>query len=212
MFQVKLSIIEQDNGTWLPSNCSLKEHTGHAVSAAECFKHRKIRNITAEDEALIKQLDEASAKPANIAAMLNSKGGHGQTYDAQFIRNIKAKLDKTDGNAKTVEEALAEIVDKGGEVRYTKKDETNNVETLLVQTEEQKKHLLKCKPTLFQSDTTFGTQSKKFKMYVLVYLSQYTGMWEVSATIFLASETGQNVRKALQAFKNIVSKYDNNRL
>ena len=212
MFQVKLSIIEQDNSTWLRSNCSLKEHTGHVVSAAEYLKHRKIRNITAEDEALIKQLDEASAKPANIAAMLNSKGGHGQTYDAQFIRNIKAKLDKTDGNAKTVEEALAEIVDKGGEVLYTKKDRTNNVETMLVQTEEQKKHLLKCKPTLFQSDTTFGTQSEKFKMYVLVYLSQYTGMWEVSATIFLASETGQNVRKALQAFKNIVSKYDNNRL
>ena len=83
---------------------------------------------------------------------------------------------------------------------------------LLVQTEEQKKHLLKCKPTLFQSDTTLGTQSEKFKMYVLVYLSQYTGMWEVSATIFLASETGHNARKALQAFKNIVSKYDNNRL
>ena len=88
-------------------------------------------------------------------------------------------MDKTDGNAKTVEEALAEIVDKGGEVRYTKKDGTNNVETLLVQTEEQKKHLLKCKPTLFQSDTTFETQSEKFKMYVLVYLSQYTGMWEL---------------------------------
>ena len=109
-------------------------------------------------------MDEASAKPANIAAMLNSKGGHGQTYDAQFVRNIKAKLDKTDGNAKTVEEALAEIVDKGGEVRYTKKDRTNNVETMLVQTEEQKKHLLKGKPTLFQSDTTFGTQSEKFKL------------------------------------------------
>ena len=92
MFQVKLSIIEQDNGTWLTSNCSLKEHTGHAVSAAEYFKHRKIRNITAEDE--------ASAK----AAMLNSKGGHGQTYDAQFIRNMKAKLDKNDGNANGVRE------------------------------------------------------------------------------------------------------------
>ena len=65
---------------------------------------------------------------------------------------------------------------------------------------------------LSASFATFGTQSEKFKMYVLVYLSQYTGMWEVSATIFLVSETGQNVRKALQAFKNIVSKYDNNRL
>ena len=116
MFQVKLSIIEQDNGTWLTSNCNLKEHTGHVVSAAEYLKHRKIWNITAEDKALIKQLNEASAMPANIAAMLNSKGGHGQTYDAQFVRNIKAKLDKTDGNAKTVEEVLAETVDKGGEV------------------------------------------------------------------------------------------------
>ena len=62
--------------------------------------------------------------------------------DAQFIRNIKAKLDKTYGNAKTVEEALSEIVDKGGEVRYTKKDGTNNVDTMLVQTEEQKKALI----------------------------------------------------------------------
>ena len=112
MFQVKLSIIEQDNGTWLTSNCSLKEHTGHVVSAAEYLKHRRIRNITAEDEALIKQLDEASANAMQFNAMqcnamLNSKGGHGQTYDAQFIRNIKAKLDKTDGNTKTIEEALA---------------------------------------------------------------------------------------------------------
>lgn len=73
-------------------------------------------------------------------------------------------MDKTYGNAKTVEETLAEIVDKEGEVQYTKKEGTNIVETLLVQTKEQKKHLLKCKPTLFQSDTTFGTQSEKFKM------------------------------------------------
>ena len=143
MFQVKLSIIEQDNGTWLTSTCSLKERTGHVLSAAEYLKHRKIWNITAKDKALIKQLNEASAKPANIAAMGYSKGGHGQTYDAQFIKNIKAKLDKTDGNAKTVEKAVAETVDKGGEVRYTKKDGTNNVEMLLVPTEEQKKAFIK---------------------------------------------------------------------
>ena len=60
---------------------SLKEHTGHVLSAAEYFSHRKIQNITSDDK--------ASVKSPNIAATLNSKGGHVQTYDAQFIKKFK---------------------------------------------------------------------------------------------------------------------------
>ena len=100
---------------------------------------------------------------------------------------------------------MADIVAKGGEFRYSKKEGTNDVETLLIKTYDQKEHLNKCKPKLFQADTSFGTQAEKFKLYILLYLSQYTGMWEVFALVFLASETKVNVKNGVTFFRNSLS-------
>ena len=64
-----------------------------------------------------------------------------------------------------------------------------------------KKHLKKCTPHLFQADTTFGTQTEGYKLYCLVYHSQFTGMWEVASLILLATETKKNVQAGLEFFK-----------
>ena len=40
---------------------------------------------------LVRQLAEASAKPASIAEVLNKKRGLRATFDGQFIRNIRSK-------------------------------------------------------------------------------------------------------------------------
>ena len=44
-----------------------------------------------------------------------------------------------------------------------------------------------------QADTTFGTQTEGYKMYLLIYFSQFTGKWEIAAVILLATETKENV-------------------
>ena len=48
---------------------------GHCISEADYFCHKRVRKITKEEEDLVKQLDEASAKPSNIADVLNKKTG-----------------------------------------------------------------------------------------------------------------------------------------
>ena len=180
---------------------NIKEHQGHIVSGANFYSHTRVKKLSEEEVELVKQLDEASAKPASIAEVLNKKRGQGATFDGQFIRNMRSKLAKNK-EVKTVKEALIEVEESGGQVRIEKKAGTDDVEVLILQTSEQRKHLAKCKPKVFQTDTTFGTQAEKFKLYIMTYLSPFTGMWEVAQLIFLSCETKVNVTKSLDFFKN----------
>ena len=78
------------------------------------------KKLSEEEVDLVRQLDEASAKPASIAEVLNKKRGLGATFDGQFIRNVRSKLAKTK-EVKTVKEALIEIEESGGQVRIEKR-------------------------------------------------------------------------------------------
>ena len=200
-FQVGLSLIERDDGRWETAFVEVKEHLGHIVSEANFYSHTRVKKLSEEEVELVKQLDEASAKPASIAEVLNKKRGLGATFDGQFVRNMRSKLAKTK-DFKTVREALLEVEESGGKVRIEKKAGTDDVDVLILQTSDQRKHLTKCKPKVFQSDTTFGTQAEKFKLYIMTYLSPFTGMWEVAQLIFLSCETKANVTKGLDFFKN----------
>ena len=85
-----------------------EEHEGHIVSEADFFSHQRVRKVNIEEEDLVKQLSEAY--PSNIAKVLNKKTRKGNTYDGQFIRNLKAKFAKTKGAIVSVEEALRDIM------------------------------------------------------------------------------------------------------
>ena len=77
-------------------------------------------------------------------------------------------------------ETLAMIRSSGGDVKYKKIENTNDVKPLFIQKETMKRKLARNKPTLFESDTTFGTQSQGYKLWCPVYFDHFTGKWEVA--------------------------------
>ena len=129
--QVKLSIVEQPDGSRETINCLVNKHEGHLISE-DAFKSRKrTENIDESDQKLIEDLIEGSAAPKNIADVLNQRKDMGSTYDAQFIRNVRNKV-KDKKNIKTIEEALDDIIKDGGTVRYKKKVGSDDVNVLSV--------------------------------------------------------------------------------
>ena len=146
--KVKLSLAEQEDGSWITVNCQVENHDGHPISEEAFLTYRRSRQINDKDMKLIEDLIEGQAQPKNISDILNGRKDMGNTYDAQLIRNVRTKLkDKKD--VATVEEALDDIIRDGGTVKYKKKEGSNDVKVLTVQTNETTKHLAKCKPTLF---------------------------------------------------------------
>ena len=99
---------------------------------------------------------KARANPKNIANVLTQRKG--ASYNAQDVRNIIARINVDEEAVASVEESLGELVDNGGEVRYKKQDNTDNVEVIWVQTRDMRSQLSKSSPRLFECDTTFGTQ------------------------------------------------------
>ena len=110
-----------------------------------------------EDKAFVKGLVKARANCRNVADVLTERTG--VNYNAQDIRNLITKIDKDEKTAASVEKILGDIKDNGGDVRYRKEENTNNVEVLWVQTKEMRSQLAQSKPLVFECDTTFGTQS-----------------------------------------------------
>ena len=102
----------------------------------------------------------------------------------------------------TIEEILAKIKAAGGEVKYKKAEGTNDVQTLFIQTVTMKKNLARNKPTLFESDTTFGTQSEGYKTWCAVFYDHFVGKWEVAGIVMLSTESHENVEDGLKFFKD----------
>ena len=174
--QVKVAIAEQQDGSWETVNCMVDKHDGHPISEEAFMSRKRHKNIDQSDQKLLEDLIAGSADPQNIADVLNQRKDMGSTYDAQFIRNVRSKIhNKKD--IKTIEEALNDIIQDGGTVRYKKKDGSDDVNVLTVQTSDMRTHLGTCTPTLFQADTSFGTQSEGYKLYIMVYYSNFTGKW-----------------------------------
>ena len=139
------------------------------------------------------------ANPTNIANVLTERKGIG--YNAQDVRNIIARINIDEQAVASVEESLGELVDNGGDVRYKKQENTDNVEVIWVQTRDMRSQLASSSPRLFECDTTFGTQLEGYKLYIPLYYSNFTGKWEVSGLLFLSTETKEKVESGLQFFK-----------
>ena len=96
---------------------------------------------------------------------------------------------------------MGQIRDAGGEVRYKKEKETNNVDVLWVQTKDMKVQLMQTKPQVFECDTTFGTQVEGYKLYIPVFHSKFTNKWGVASLLFLSTETKEKVEEGVKYFK-----------
>ena len=105
-----------------------------------------------------------------------------EIHDIKKEKNAKTNLERRPWLVS--EDILGDIRDNGGDVRYKKEENTNNVEVLCVQSKEMRKQLTESKPFVFECDTTFGTQAEGYKLYIPVYYSNFT----VSGLLFFTSQ------------------------
>ena len=194
------------------------EHSGHPVTKANFYNHQVARKLETEDKVYVKELLKARANPKNIANVLTQRKA--ASYNAQDVRNIIARINVDEEAVASVEESLGELVDDGGEVRYKKQDNTDNVEVIWVQTKDMRSQLSKSSPRLFECDTTFGTQVcllhllsypllksfffqvEGYKLYIPLYYSNFTSKWEVSGLLFLSTETKEKVEAGIRFFRD----------
>ena len=195
---VKVNLNEQDDGSWEVTTCVL-EHRGHVITSKGFFSHQQSRKLDEEDNDFVKELLKVKAYPRNIANALTERTG--KDFTAQDVRNLTTRLKNTEENKTSVEESLGQIRDSGGEVRYKKEVDSNNVDVLWVQTKDMKDQLKQTKPLVFECDTTFGTQAEGYKLYVPVFHSKFTNKWEVAGLLFLSTETKEKVEDGLNFFK-----------
>ena len=100
-----------------------------------------------DDKEFVKGLLRVRANPRNIADVLRERTG--KDFKTQDVRNLISRIQQHE-ELSSVEEALAEIKDGGGEVRYRKEEGNDNVDVLWVQTADMKKQLIKIKPQVFE--------------------------------------------------------------
>ena len=195
---VRVNINEQEDGSWMVTSLYL-EHVGHPVTKADFYTHQAARKLETPDKNFVKELMKARANPKNIANVITEKKGI--NYSTQDVRNIITKIKASEEVVCTVEESLGSIKDEGGDVRYKKQENTDNVEVLWVQTKDMKNQLSRSAPRLFECDTTFGTQVEGYKLYIPLFYSNFTGKWEVSGLLFLTTETREKVDEGIRFFK-----------
>ena len=196
---VKVNLNEQDDGSWMVTSCVL-QHSGHPVTEQNFLSHQQARKLTEEDKQFVKGLINARTNPRNIADVLNERTG--MQFTSQAVRNLINKIKGDAKDTKTVETVLGDIRDAGGDVRYRKEDETNNVDVLWIQTREMKNMLARCKPQVFECDTTFGTQSEGYKLFIPLFHSNFSAKWEVGGLLFLSTETKEKVEVGIDFFKS----------
>ena len=197
---IKVQINEQDDGSWMVTSC-VNEHEGHDTSENNYLNQNK--KLDGEDENFIMGMVDIQANNKNIAEVLSKKTG--KAFNSQDVRNIVSRIKENEKDEETIEEILADVRLSGGEVKYKKKDGTNDVNVLFIQTLSMKKKLIRNKPQLFESDTTFGTQVEGYKLWCPIYHDKFTDKWEVSGIVFLATETGDNVEAGMRFFKQSLS-------
>ena len=196
---VKVNLNEQEDGSWEVTTCHL-EHEGHPLTSKLFYSHQQSKKLGDDDKEFVKGLMRAKTNVRNIADVLSERTG--KDYKTQDVRNIISRMKQQEENVVTVEESLGEMRDGGGDVRYKKEKDTNNVDVLWIQTKDMRKQLALTKPHVFECDTTFGTQNEGYKLYVPVFHSKLTNMWEVAGLLFLSTETKEKVEEGIKYFKD----------
>ena len=194
-----MNINEQGDGTWNVTTCNL-EHSGHLISRQAYYSNTHVKKLNPEDLEYLKELKKVRALPRNMAEALSKrKGTHYKTGEIRYLIKQIEEVDKTDTPA--VEKVLQDIHNNGGNVMFDKDSVTKNVDVLWIQTQKMRETIAKVKPCVFECDTTFNTQVEGFKLYIKVFHSNESDMWEVAGLLFLSSETKAKVEKGLGYFK-----------
>ena len=170
------------------------------------YSHESFKRLTEDDEEFVKGLLRAKTSVRNISDVLTQRTGRSYTY--QDVKNIIQRVG-FDVDRMPVEEALGAIVAAGGHIKYEKESGTDNVTCLWLQTADMKEQLSKTKPHIFETDTTFNTQSEGYKLFVPVYKCHETDRWEIAGLLFLASETRENIVAGLTFFRDSLYFADN---
>ena len=164
------------------------------------LSHQQARKLFEEDKGFVKGLIKARTNARNIADVLSERTGI--NFPTQSVRNLINKIKDDDGDGKTVEKVLGDIRDAGGDVMYKKESNTNNVDVLWIQTKDMKNMLAKCRPLVFECDTTFNTQSEGYKLFIPTFHSNITDKWEIGGLLLLSTETKEKVEVGLEFFKS----------
>ena len=72
--KVKLSLAENEDGTWSTVNCQVDNHEGHPISEEAFLTYKRSRKVNDKDMKLIEDLIEGEAQPKNISDILKVIG------------------------------------------------------------------------------------------------------------------------------------------
>jgi hypothetical protein len=173
----------------------------HEIGPQHYSSYSFTKKLTEADIDLVLLLHSAKAPPRKIADALSKSTG--DNYTAKDVQNLLAKTNKKE-NGETLEKHLDEVRKDGGTVRVKKDEETGYVTVLWIQTKEMKEMLARVKPTVFQNDTTFGTNSEGYKLFIPVYHNTVIDKSDFAGLLFLATETRENIETGLDFFKDSV--------
>lgn len=130
-------------------------------------------------------------------------------YSSKDIYNHALKLQKKMADSGVLEKYLTQVEVEGGTVNWTRSELGEEVTVLWIQTKDMKDDILRTKPHIWQTDTTFGTNRylsfidlfniltsrEGYKLYVPLYKSAVTGRYEAGGYLFLATENQELVCK-----------------
>ena len=199
--QAGLNLNEQVDGSWKIGLKVVLEHN-HEIGPEYYGAYGFSKKLTDEDIELVLLLDKANAPGRKIADTLSQKTG--DSYNTKDIKNLIKKYKSKEKCNDTLEKHLDEVRRNGGTVRVEKDVNTGYVKVLWIQPKEMKDMVARVKPTVFQNDTTFGTNCQGYKLFIPVYHNNITNKSEFSGLLFLITETKGNIETGLQFFKDSV--------
>ena len=195
------NINEQVDGTWKIGVKVVLEHN-HEIGPYYYHTYSFNKKVTDEDVELLKLLDTANAPPRKMAEVITQRTG--ESYNSKDVKNLLTKVKKKETEVDGLEKHLDEVRRNGGTVLVDKDKKTGYVNAMLVQTKEMKDMLSRVKPTVFENDTTFGTNSQGYKLFVPVYHNTISDKTDIGALVFLATETRENIVTGVNFLKDVL--------
>ena len=195
-----IRVVAQETGEWVVTSYH-PDHSGHGheTSQENYFMHQNNRKLSPEDMQFVKDILLGHASNSNMASALSQRTGVHYSYLDVF--NLVKRISDEEV-VESIESHLSSIRSSGGTVNYKKKDGTNDVYILFIQTTSMKDHLLECKPNTFEMDTTFSTNKGHFKLWVPVYKSEVTNKWEIAGLLWIETECKEMVEGGIRMFKD----------
>ena len=193
-----IRITEKEDKSWLVTGFN-SEHSGYETSQQNFFIHQNNRKLSPDDRQFLIDMMKGNASNPNMAAALSQRTG--RTYSYQDVANFVNRI-SAEEVVDPLEEHLSAIRSAGGTVQYKKKEGTNDVTCLFVQTASMKAQLFEEKPNTFQVDTTFGTNRENFKLWIPVFKSETTGQWEIGCLLFIETEIKTNIEHGVRMFRD----------